>query len=68
MEVNKKLNIIITCSVQNDFIEPLDIHSTPEDNLKLGYEQVSNKWMEYFLNQNRDTSEANIDQFIIWLK
>ncbi len=68
MEVNKKLNIIITCSVQNDFIEPLDIHPLGEDDLKLGYEQVSNKWMEYFLNQNRDANEANIEKFIPWLK
>ena len=68
MDVNKKLNIIITSSVQNDFIEPLDIHPIPEDGLKIGYDQVSNKWMEYFLNQNRDTSEANINQFILWLK
>ncbi len=65
---NKKLNIIITCSVQNDFIEPLNIHPTSEDTLKLGYDQVSNRWMEYFLNQNRNVSDANIDQFISWLK
>jgi len=65
---NKILNIIITSSVQNDFIEPLDIQPAPEDSLKIGYEQVSNKWMEYFLNQNRHTSEANIEQFIPWLK
>ncbi|MFW9988163.1 MAG: isochorismatase family protein [Candidatus Odinarchaeota archaeon] len=65
---NKILNIIITCSAQNDFIEPLDIHAPTEDNLIIGYDQVSNKWMEYFLNQNRDTSEANMDQFILWLK
>jgi len=68
MEVTKKLNIIITCSVQNDFIELLDNSLIAADNLKVGYEQVSNKWMEYFLNQNRDTSEANINQFIQWLK
>ncbi|MBY8985976.1 MAG: isochorismatase family protein [Candidatus Lokiarchaeota archaeon] len=68
MDQNKKLNIILTCSVQNDFIEPLDINPTSEDNLKFEYEQVSNKWMEYFINQNRDTSEANIEQFILWLK
>lgn len=68
MERNKELNIIITCSIQNDFIEPLDNNLIAEDNLKIGYEQVSNKWMEYFLNQNRDTSEANIDKFIQWLK
>ncbi|MFX1570009.1 MAG: cysteine hydrolase family protein [Promethearchaeota archaeon] len=65
---NKKLNVIITCSVQNDFIEPLDNNIIAIDDLKVGYEQVSQKWMEYFLNQNRDTSEANIDKFIQWLK
>ena len=65
---NKKLNVIITCSVQNDFIEPLDNNIIAKDDLKVGYEQVAKKWMVYFLNQNRDTSEANIDKFIQWLK
>ena len=65
---NKKLNVIITCSVQNDFIEPLNNNIIAKDDLKVGYEQVSQKWMEYFLNQNRDASEANIDKFIKWLK
>ncbi len=66
---NKVLNIIITASAQNDFIERLsEFGPIVGDNLKLGYGDVANKWMEYFLNQKRPVNEANVKQFIVWLK
>jgi nicotinamidase-related amidase len=66
---SKDLNIIITTGVQNDFIERLDnINPIMGDNLKLGYGDVATKWMEYFLSQNRQVNDANVKQFVNWLK
>ena len=33
----KKLNILLTCSMQNDFIEPIDDLTQSDDKLKLDY-------------------------------
>jgi len=56
-------------SAQNDFIEQLSEYGPiMGDNLKLGYGDVASKWMEYFLNQNRSANEANVEQFVTWLK
>ena len=66
----KKLNIIITNSFQNDFIEPIDdlANSQEQNGLKLDFEMCQDKWIEYFGNQNRTVDEATIMEFISWLK
>jgi len=65
----KNLNIIITCSIQNDFLQKLEGLEGPQpDNLKLDFNEVQRKWIDYFLTQKREVSEANINRFITWLK
>lgn len=67
---SKQLNIIITNSFQNDFIEPLEdlIRAQEGDSLKLDYEACQEKWIEYFGSQGRTVDDATINQFITWLK
>jgi len=68
--INKKLNIVITNSFQNDFLESLDelIGSQREDNLSLDYDACQEKWIEYFGSQGRSVDDATIGQFIAGLK
>ncbi len=65
----KKLNIILTNSFQNDFIEPVDgLSMQMGDNLKLDYGTCANKWIEYFKGRNTEVNKATVDNFISWLK
>ncbi|MBY9007707.1 MAG: isochorismatase family protein [Candidatus Lokiarchaeota archaeon] len=65
---NKKLNIIITCSFQNDFIESLDDLKQSNDKLKMDYLKSQEMWIKYFNDKDVDTSQATVEQFISWLK
>lgn len=69
-KVNKDLNIIVSCSFQNDFLEPLDNLSriSNGDNLKLDFNACQDMWLKYFKAENRAVKEATITQFIQWLK
>jgi len=69
-KVKKNLNIIITNSFQNDFIESVDdlVKDKSENNLKLDFLKCQELWIEYFRDQNREVDQLNIDQFITWLK
>ncbi len=67
---DKKLNVIITNSFQNDFIEPLDdlLSKPTEDDLRLDYGICREKWIEYFTTLGRSVSELTIKEFLSWLK
>jgi len=67
-KVKKRLNIIMTCSMQNDFIEPLDDLSQSDDKLKLDYLKSQEMWIQYFNSQDRNVNQATIDNFMTWLK
>ena len=67
-KTKKTLNIIITSSFQNDFIEPLGNLKQADDKLKLDYLKSQELWIQYFNNQNIDVNQANVDQFLSWLE
>ncbi|MBN1215610.1 MAG: isochorismatase family protein [Candidatus Lokiarchaeota archaeon] len=67
-KTKKTLNIIITSSFQNDFIEPLGNLKQADDKLKLDYLKSQELWIQYFNSQNIDVNQANVDQFLTWLE
>ena len=69
-KTNKSLSIIITNSMQNDFIEPLDsLKTTKKGNtIKLDFLKCQELWINYFKNQTGDINDATVDKFIIWLE
>ena len=69
-EKNKKLSIIITNSMQNDFIERLDELKTTEKGktLKLDFLKCQELWINYFLKgQGGDVDNLTAEKFIEWL-
>ncbi|MFX1260230.1 MAG: cysteine hydrolase family protein [Promethearchaeota archaeon] len=66
----RELYIIITCSLQNDFLEPLDktIIEDTKDSLKLNYEDCQDGWITYFADKNMDLSSFTVEPFLKWIK
>ena len=48
IESEKKLRIIITCSLQNDFVEKISSTGKEEDSVKLSFETCQKAWSDYF--------------------
>ena len=68
LESEKKLRIIITCSLQNDFVEQIEIKEKKEDTVKLSFETCQKAWSDYFFNPNISSEKKNIEDFLNWLK
>jgi len=68
----QNLYIIITNSLQNDFIENKHIEKikqdTPEEPWKIDYELCEEKWMEFFRDKRRTDEEKNINSFLKWIE
>lgn len=68
----KNLYIIITNSLQNDFIEERYIKEIEADETdepwKVSYELCEKKWMEYFKNKEIPREGINVDNFLEWMK
>ncbi len=64
------LYIMITTSLQNDFLEQIDenINEEFEGDLKLNYEDCQKFWIQYFREKSIDVSASNVDDFIKWAK
>lgn len=63
--------VIITCSLQNDFIGRdyiNEIISDNNDDFKVNYELCEEKWIEYFKDRKISKDELNVDRFITWMK
>lgn len=67
---NKKVNIIITCSLQKDFLQNRGIegiiHSKPEDSLKVDYKTCEDQWVEHF--KDHHPSNTEIEDFLSEIK
>lgn len=63
----KNLYIIITNSMQNDFIEQVEIETTEDDPWKVGYEECRNEWISYFKGK-KPKGEKDIEDFIKQMK
>ena len=67
---NKKVNIIITCSLQKDFLQKRGIkdliHDKPGESLKIDYESCEEQWVEHFKEYNPSNSE--IEAFLSKIK
>ncbi len=68
IETEKKLRIIMTCSLQNDFVEKIDIKEKKEDNVKLSFGTCQKAWSDYFSNPNISSEKKNIEDFLNWLR
>jgi len=69
-EVKKEPNnlyIVITNSMQNDFIEQVDIETAKGDPWKVGYEECRNEWMSFFKGK-KPKGEKDIEDFIKQMK
>lgn len=63
--------VIITCSLQNDFIGSNYINAGNSDNnddFKVNYELCEEKWIEYFKDKNISKDELNLERFITWMR
>ncbi len=67
LEREKKLRIIITCSLQNDFVEKIEINENDEDKVKLSFETCQKAWSDYFFNPDIRSEKKNIKDFLNWL-
>jgi len=67
---NKKVNIIITCSLQKDFLQNRGIedilHGKPEDSLKVDYETIEDQWVKHF--KESPPSNSEIENFLSNIK
>ena len=68
IEREKKLRIIMTCSLQNDFVEKIEINKKKEDEIKLSFGTCQKAWSDYFFNPNISGEKKNIEDFLNWLK
>jgi len=70
-ENGRNLYVIITCSLQNDFIGRgyiNEIISDNNDDFKVNYELCEEKWIEYFKDRKISNYELNVEEFIAWMK
>ncbi len=70
IENNKKVvNIIITCSLQNDFIEKLDDIKIkyPEGDVKASFADCQDLWLDFFTKgEGKVGEDASFNRFIQW--
>ena len=71
-EKKKNLFIIITNSLQNDFIGRRYIeeikNDTTEDQWKIDYDFCTEKWTKYFKDTKKPPEKLNINDFLNWMK
>lgn len=66
-KTNKKLYIILTNSLQNDFLEKLDNTKKKypkKTDIKLSYKFCRKKWIEYFDKKNISKNDKSIEGFL----
>ena len=68
IESEKKLRIIITCSLQNDFVEKISSTGKEEDSVKLSFETCQKAWSDYFFNKDISSEKKNFEDFLKWIK
>jgi len=64
----ENLYIIITNSLQNDFIEQIKLETAKSDPWKVEYEECRNEWISYFKDKGVPKGEGDIEDFIKEMK
>lgn len=66
----ENLYIIITNSMQNDFLEQIQIETAKDDPWKVGYEECRNEWINYFKDEDdgKPKGEGDIEDFLIEMR
>jgi len=67
-DTEKKVHIIMTCSLQNDFIEKIEPSKNKQKEIKLSFDTCQKAWNDYFFNSKIKIEKKNVDDFLIWLK
>lgn len=65
-----ELNILLTSSCQNDYLEPLDdsLLYPLDDELNMNYEGCQLMWQDYFKQEGVQPTNTDITVFIDWLR
>ncbi len=66
-DTEKKLTIVMTCSLQNDFVEKVKPINKTQKEVKLSFETCQKAWIDYFFNPEISNEKKNIEDFLVWL-
>jgi len=68
IESKDNLRIIITCSLQNDFVEKISSTRKEEGSVKLSFETCQRAWSDYFFTKDISSEKKNFEDFLKWIK
>jgi len=68
IESKDNLRIIITCSLQNDFVEKISSTRKEEGSVNLSFETCQRAWSDYFFTKDISSEKKNFEDFLKWIK